>query len=35
MLAALVGAIVAVVGFSRLHDRSLAKLLARLPGGSR
>ncbi len=29
MLAALIGAIVAVAGFSRVHDRSLAKLLAR------
>jgi putative membrane protein len=29
MLTAFIGAIVAVIGFSRLHDRSLAKLLAR------
>jgi putative membrane protein len=33
MLMALVGALVAVVGFSHLHDRSLARLLARLRGG--
>lgn len=33
MLMALIGAIVAVGFFSRLHDRSLAKLFARIDGG--
>jgi len=35
MLMALIGAIVAVALFSRLHDRSLAKLSGRLSRGSR
>ena len=33
MLFALIGAIAAVAFFSRLHDRSLAKLFARIDGG--